>query len=323
MMTTKNNTPKPINTKILERQSKVNLVSGGIAGLISISCTHPLERVKLMRIWGVDAIVNQSIPRSLVTLVRSQGPFALLRGNSASVVREIPMASLMFFFYEKFKAMSMKYKQPNDPDLPYRVVSGMWAGIISNTVIYFLDPVKATMASDFDGKAGNMFNILARRYRKSGLIGYTKGWSAAMCSITPFIGKYFINFHYFYDNFSTIGMNMTLFDYLKFYFGTDPESSYFSILNLFLGSVSAVTTMCTIFPFENVRRRIQTSGQTTYAGNYDGIKDWWIKVYKRYGIWGFYHGLLPAWCKVIAYYGLMFMINEKARAFFNKHQVFE
>ena len=95
----------------------------------------------------------------------------------------------MFFFYEKFKAILTANKRPEDSDLPYRVVSGAAAGIISNTLNYWLDPVKAVMSSDFNNKAGSMSDVIKQIYRQNGIKGFYHGWAATMCTVTPFIGK--------------------------------------------------------------------------------------------------------------------------------------
>jgi solute carrier family 25 protein 42 len=116
----------------------------------------------------------------MYTLIKTNGALSLLRGNSASCVREFPNAALMFYFYETFKTYSLKYKRPDESDLKYRVMSGATAGIMSNSMTYFLDPVKAVMASDFEGKQGSMFQIMRRIYNKNGLKGFTHGYAATM-----------------------------------------------------------------------------------------------------------------------------------------------
>ena len=86
----------------------------------------------------------------------------------------------MFYFYETFKNYSLKYKKVDEPDLIYRVMSGACAGVLSNTMTYFLDPVKAVMASDFEAKSGNFFQSISKIYRQNGLKGFTHGYAATM-----------------------------------------------------------------------------------------------------------------------------------------------
>ena len=102
----------------------VNFVSGGLAGICAMTATHPLERVKMMRIFGIKDFQNQSFLSSIRTMARNKGTLSIFRGNMASVIREFPGAGLMFYFYEHFKSISSKHKRPGDPDLPYRVMSG-------------------------------------------------------------------------------------------------------------------------------------------------------------------------------------------------------
>lgn len=168
----------------------MNLLAGGLSGMAAMTATHPLERVKMMRIVGVKEIAGKNILSSIFTMVKLKGIKSILRGNKASWVREFPGAGLMFYFYEKFKSILIPKKGSNDSDLPYRVMSGAWAGMLSSTITYALDPVKAVMASDFDGKYGSMTNVLKNIYKKNGLKGFYHGYTATLWSVTPFIGKY-------------------------------------------------------------------------------------------------------------------------------------
>lgn len=86
----------------------------------------------------------------------------------------------MFYFYETFKQIASKYKRPNDPELPYHVISGACAGMLSSTLTYGLDPVKALMASDYEGRYGNIREICRNIYRKNGLKGFYHGYAATI-----------------------------------------------------------------------------------------------------------------------------------------------
>jgi len=125
-------------------------------------------------------------------MARNKGPKALFRGNMISCIREFPGSGLMFYFYERFKTEFTKNKDPKVSDLPYRVASGAWAGMLSSTITYSLDPIKALMAGDYEGKAGNIRKIIRKIYRKNGLKGFYHGYTATMWSVTPYIGKNFI-----------------------------------------------------------------------------------------------------------------------------------
>lgn len=58
---------------------------------------------------------------------------------------------------------------------------------------------------------------------------------------------------------------------------------------------------------------MQARGKAVYAENYDSILDCITKIYTRYGMRGFYLGLLPACHKIFISAGIMFMVNEKVR----------
>lgn len=174
----------------LGTKDKVHLLSGGIAGIWAMTATHPLERVKMMRIFGVKEFAHHNFLNSIIIMARTKGLKSIFRGNAPSWIREFPGAGLMFYFYESFKVLSTKYKKPEHPELPYRVVSGACAGMLSSTLTYWLDPVKALMASDYEGKYGGIREIVKNIYNKNGLKGFYHGYTATIWSVTPFIGKY-------------------------------------------------------------------------------------------------------------------------------------
>ena len=159
---------------------RVNLLAGGLSGIAAMTVTHPLERVKMMRMFGMKEIANKNLISSIFTMLRSHGLGSILRGNKASCIREFPGAATMFYFYEKFKSVLIPHKSSEDPDLPYRVISGAFAGMISSTLTYSLDPVKAIMASDFEGKYGSMSEIIRNIYKKNGFRGFYQGYTATI-----------------------------------------------------------------------------------------------------------------------------------------------
>lgn len=212
-----------------------------------MTATHPLERVKMMRIFGVKEIANKNFLQSIRKIARSKGITSVFRGNKVSCIREFPGAGLMFYFYERFKSIFVNNSHSNTLNLSNRVLSGAMAGMLTSTITYPLDPVKAIMASDYEGNAGSITQILLRIYRNNGIQGFYHGYSATIMSATSFIGTYFdVNFyfiieiHHIYAN--NIALNMTLFDYLKLVFGVSPNSSYFSTVNMLCGSLSG--TIC-------------------------------------------------------------------------------
>ncbi|CAI2374119.1 unnamed protein product [Moneuplotes crassus] len=289
------NTTNISDTQSFSEDSR-NLISGGISGICSMTATHPFERVKVMRILAIQEIAGKNLFTSIYTIAKMHGIRSVFRGNAVSCLREFPGAGLMFYFYEKFKTILTTNKNPDDADLQYRVLSGAIAGFLSSTITYCLDPVKTIMAGDFEGKAGNIRTILKNTYIKDGFRGFYHGYTATMCSVTPYIA-----------------LNMACFDVLKSKFGRSPDSLYFSFVNMICGSVSGVICCCIIFPIESTRRRLQVNGQAPLSKRYNGLSHCVQKVYKRYGMAGFYYGLVPTYYKIFISAGVMFMVNEKIK----------
>ena len=224
-----------------------HLLTGGLSGMTALTVTHPLERIKMMRIFRVREIAGQSLFRSIITVLRTKGVLSLYRGNRVSCIREFPCSGLMFFLYETLKSR-LAYWPNWEPELSHRILSGATAGIIANTVTYPLDPIKALISSDLNGELGGIYRVWKNIYLRSGIAGFYHGWTATMCSVTPYIA-----------------LNMTCFDLLKKTFGVATTSPYFSTVNLICGSFSGTICWCIIFPIESIRRRMQASGKASYV----------------------------------------------------------
>ena len=282
----------------LKNDKGMHMITGGLSGMAALTVTHPLERIKMMRIFRVREIAGQNLLRSIITVLKTKGIFSLYRGNRVSCIREFPCSGLMFFLYETFKS-KLAFCPNWEPELSHRICSGAAAGIIANTVTYPLDPIKALISSDLNGELGGIYKVCKSIYYRSGIAGFYHGWTATMCSVTPYIA-----------------LNMTCFDLLKKAFGVATNSPYFTTVNLMCGSFSGTICWCIIFPIESVRRRMQASGKASYVESYKGIFDCVTKTYSKHGFRGFYFGLPPACCKVFISAGVMFSTNEKLKSFF-------
>ena len=145
----------------------INLVSGGIAGMCAVSATHPLERMKLIKILGINQGETQGgVLGQIYKSTRTHGLRNQFRGNSVSVCREIPKAALTFYLYETFKSQFSGSSKTGDLDLKTRVLSGASAGIIANSVMYLLDPVRTVMTSDVNGRLGSLTQVMKHMYRR-------------------------------------------------------------------------------------------------------------------------------------------------------------
>jgi hypothetical protein len=65
-------------------RDKVNFISGGIAGVTGMTITHPLERVKMMKIFGVKEVISRNFIQSIYFIAKTRGFKEIYRGNRVS-----------------------------------------------------------------------------------------------------------------------------------------------------------------------------------------------------------------------------------------------
>eukprot|EP01132_Coremiostelium_polycephalum_P005859 gene5859-7288_t len=87
-----------------KNNSLISFVSGGIAGVTAKSAVAPLERVKILyqiksQLYSLDGIFS-----SLAKIVKNEGIKGLWRGNTATIARVFPYASVQFLTFETLKS---------------------------------------------------------------------------------------------------------------------------------------------------------------------------------------------------------------------------
>lgn len=98
-------------TNLLEKERKtflVNMVSGGLSGVISKVVSAPIERVKLvLQTQHVNKSLQSRRYSGAIDCIRriyaEQGILAFWRGNVANILRYFPNQAMTFSFKDRFK----------------------------------------------------------------------------------------------------------------------------------------------------------------------------------------------------------------------------
>ena len=86
----------------------------------------------------------------------------------------------------------------------------------------------------------------------------------------------------------------------------NPRCIYYNLINGALAGTAAVTLT---YPTDLVRKLMQLNGSSDYH-KYDGLGDA-IKIhYQRYGVPGFYKGIIATYYKVAPMVAILFLTNE-------------
>jgi Mitochondrial carrier protein len=81
---------------------------GAGAKLIASACTYPLQVTRSrmqQQLYGSKVLAYSSLPRALVSVVKTSGVRGLYQGFTANVLRVCPQAGIQFIIYEQARRM--------------------------------------------------------------------------------------------------------------------------------------------------------------------------------------------------------------------------
>lgn len=230
------------------------MISGVAAGAAKTAAA-PIERVKLLVQNQGEMIKQGTLDRPyngvadcLSRTLKTEGVYALWRGNLSNVIRYFPTQALNFAFKDKFKRM-FNFKKDKDGYLKWfmgNMASGGLAGAVSLCFVYSLDYVRTRLANDTKSakKGGErqytgMVDCYVKTFKSDGLMGLYRGFCVSCVGIIAYRGFYF-------------GLYDTLQPML-------PVSNF--LVNFLLGWVVTIVSGLISYPLDTVRRRMMmTSG---------------------------------------------------------------
>ena len=129
--------------------SKKHMVSSAMAGFVSYTSTHPLERVKIMRQTSQPGYTERiGIGKSLRIMFQNEGVRGLFKGNLVNCAGGIPYNSFEFFFYELFKNNLFPGQTKEDMSYTNKFICGGLAGQATQASLNPLGVVKTVYMTD-------------------------------------------------------------------------------------------------------------------------------------------------------------------------------
>eukprot|EP00828_Plagiopyla_frontata_P046466 TRINITY_DN825_c0_g1_i3.p1 TRINITY_DN825_c0_g1~~TRINITY_DN825_c0_g1_i3.p1 ORF type:complete len:361 (+),score=52.05 TRINITY_DN825_c0_g1_i3:71-1153(+) len=287
----------------------IALMSGGIAGITSRTCTAPLERIIILKQTKHPDFIGKNIFNNFHTIISREGISGLFRGNFLNCVRTFPHTSLEFFLFPVLNGKITNFI--NHLPLPLKkalggtvknLISGCLSGMIGNSVVYPLDIAKnlATIQKQKLSVGGMMSKIV----KDKGIIGLYRGWVPTMMSIGPFTSCKWTAFEIMRKS------------YIKLYLKKDNAKLSF-VENFLLGGFSGCIAMTIIYPLSLISRRMMTSAMNPNVEK-KSIKQMIDAIIKDEGFKNLYAGLPISWIKLFPTAAIAFAVNGQVTKFGQK-----
>lgn len=227
-----------------------NFLAGAVAGVVSRTCTAPLERLKIL--YQVDyahaGVRPPNIYSGLTGIYNRDGFRGLFRGNLTNIVKATPDTAIRFAVFEHMKLL-LKGAQvtPKDHLSPRELfVAGAVAGIVSNFCVYPLDVVKVRISAAPTGTYDGILDVFTKIMKNEGRIRpFYRGITASLCSSIP-----------------NAGLNLMTYELIKKFilkktqWTNDPPV----FLMMGVGGMSALISSTLLYPFQLICNRIIMQG---------------------------------------------------------------
>ncbi|CDF89593.1 ZYBA0S04-07998g1_1 [Zygosaccharomyces bailii CLIB 213] len=311
-------------------------MAGGISGVISRTCTAPLDRLKVFLIARTDlsstflnskekvlahnphansSKIRSPIVKAIRTLYRQGGIRAFYVGNGLNAIKVFPESSMKFGSFEVTKKLmsrleGTKGETENMSKLSTYIAGGL-AGVVSQFSVYPIDTLKFRVqcAPLDDELKGNklLFKTARDMYRAGGLRTFYRGVLVGVTGIFPYAA-----------------LDLGTFSALKKWYIANqacklsiPEDQV-SISNLIvlpMGAFSGTVGATVVYPVNLLRTRLQAQGTYAHPSTYTGFRDVLSRTVKAEGIPGLFKGLVPNLLKVCPAVSISYLCYENLKKF--------
>ncbi|XP_074279806.1 uncharacterized protein LOC141605072 isoform X2 [Silene latifolia] len=282
------------------------LLSGGIAGAVSKTCTAPLARLTILfQIQGMHSnaatMSKACIWNEASRIMREEGVKAFWKGNLVTIAHRLPYSSVSFYSYERYKNILQSFpglentSQNLTTHLFVRLTGGFLAGVTAAATTYPLDLVRTRLAAQTNVIYYNgIWHALRTICKEEGVLGLYKGLRPTLLSVGP-----------------NIAISFSVYETLRSQWQPERPHDSTPLVSLACGSVSGIASSTVIFPIDLVRRRMQLEGAGGRARVYNsGILGTLGHIIQSEGFRGLYRGILPEYYKVVPSVSIVFMTYE-------------
>uniref|UniRef100_H2ZCF7 EF-hand domain-containing protein n=1 Tax=Ciona savignyi TaxID=51511 RepID=H2ZCF7_CIOSA len=309
------------------------LVAGGLAGVVSRTCTAPLDRLKVLMqvnyftscVWPLmlfkyiqsrypcdvrtvrfQLLVhatksnNLGIASGFKQMLHEGGAKSLWRGNGINVIKIAPETAVKFYAYEQMKRLIGAQSQ-GEIGAAEKFLAGSSAGVISQTTIYPMEVIKTRLALRRTGQYSGIFDCAYKLLVNEGPKAFFKGYVPNCIGIIPYAG-----------------IDLCIYETLKNYwiksYGAEKEKPSVLLL-LACGTTSSTCGQLASYPLALVRTKMQAQASLTSSNK--GTKVTMMSLFRSIvqseGIFGLYRGLTPNFMKVTPAVSISYVVYENMR----------
>ena len=264
-----------------------------ISALIAKTSIAPIERIKLLhqtQASNISVRTNKSkemkgVWQTASSIYNNEGLLSFWRGNSATLLKYIPLQTLNFTFHSKLKRIFPKYDQNTNPwkMLLANLVKGALAGVMSISIVYPLDTIRTKMAADLgkDSSTREFIGLLdatKKIYSRGGITSFYTGYMLSLLGTAIYRGFYFGIYE--------TAMKQKVHD----------ESNWRLMYSFAFAQLSTNFSGMIVYPIDTIRRNLVVQAAKSDSDrkvvNDRGFVECARRIYSERGVRGLYAGCL-------------------------------
>jgi len=274
------------------------LVAGAGAGVVSRTCTAPLDRLKVILQVQAGSKSDLGVVSGFKKMLKEGGIRSLWRGNGVNVLKIAPESAIKFMAYERIKKLFKR--EGSQLNVGERLLSGSMAGVVSQTSIYPMEVLKTRLALSKTGQYRGIFHAAKTIFVNEGLRSFYKGLTPGLIGIVPYAG-----------------IDLAIYETLKSMWlnrhgkeATDPGV----LVLLLCGTASSTCGQLASYPLALVRTKLQAQArQQVQSKQQDGMVSVFRTIVKENGFMGLYRGLTPNIMKVAPAVSIGYVVYENLK----------
>jgi len=281
-----------------------SFIAGGTAGTFAKSTIAPLERVKILFQIQSRYYPYAGILSTIKEITKKEGVTGLWKGNAATVVRIFPYAAIQFLSFDTFRKTIWGDRDIKNMSPWVNLLAGSMAGATSVIFTYPLDLVRVRLAVEVEKKKySGIMSCIRSIVQTQGFLGLFRGMSPTLMGIIPYAGV----------NFST-------FEFLKSQVKKRTQSDLSIYSKLACGGIAGAIGQTVTYPFDVVRRQMQTEGVASghgrvYKSTWDGL----TTIVAKDGYMGLWRGISINYLRVGPQVAISFTTYETVKKWMEKN----